>query len=253
MTRSPSTPARRSARALIAASVTSAIVVAAPALSASAQHDGREGGPADGGTSYQWPVGETGHGSGAVTWSTPQRRGASFASTTRWWGAAGTLITIEGPRAPHRFPFRLDLPPDSRLRLNDHGEVVAWRHGRRIGLLGKPWAENDRGKRIKTWYSVHGQVVTQHVPFGRHARFPLTADPWWNPFTWQWDTAFSVAWSQVRDCGSEAVRTMGLVAGPTSIGNILLKHVAGRAAVMVPGGAYAYAALGVYGCLGSFF
>ena len=202
---------------------------------------------------YQWPRGEVAHGRGSVTWSSPGRPGVSFEHSTRWWGAASTRFTITGPRSPHVYRFRVRLPHDSRLVLNRHGEVVAWQHGRRLGVFGRPWAANSHGKRIKTWYSVRGHVISQHVPFRRHAAFPITADPWWNPFSWAWGDAFSVLWSEVRRCGTAAVKTIQMLAVPTVLTNIALIHVAGRAAVMVPGGPYAYAALGVYGCLGSYF
>jgi hypothetical protein len=95
--------------------------------------------------------------------------------------------------------------------------------------------------------------VKQHIRLGPQTRFPVTADPWWNPYSWDWGSVFSVAWSEVRTCGQGAITTMSYVAAPTVATNILLVHVAGRAAVMVPGGAWAYAGLGVYGCIGNYF
>ncbi len=201
----------------------------------------------------KWPIGDVEHSGGTVSWHARRAKHASFRHATRFWGAATTKIRIRGAHAPHTYAFHLRLPAHVRLQENRFGEVIATRHGHKVGILGKPWAEDAHGHRVRTSYSLRGRVVKQHVWFNRHSTFPITADPWWNPFSWKWGAAFSVVWDQVRTCGRGAIDTIKYLAGPTVIGNILLKHVAGRAAVMVPGGAYAYAGVAIYGCLGSYF
>ncbi len=199
-----------------------------------------------------WPAGET-SGGGTVTWTADPAQHVTFRHSTGWWGAASTMIRIHGPRAPHVYAFHLRLPKGVSLVKNRFGEIVARRHGHPVGILGRPWATTSSGHHLTTWFSLHDRVVKQHIRFGQHAHFPITADPWWNPFTWQWHTAFSLTWSEVDKCGTAAVTTMSYLAGPTAATNVLLVHVAGRAALMVPGGAFAYAGLGVYGCIGSYF
>ncbi len=199
-----------------------------------------------------WPSGETA-GGGRVTWSVRPARHAAFRHSTRWWGAAGTRVRIRGPRARHVYAFRMRLPRHVSLRANRFGEVMARRHGHPVGILARPWARNARGHRVKTWYTVRGDVVRQHVVFGRHSRYPITADPWWNPFTWRWGEAFRVAWDEVTTCGEGAMRSVLSVGGTTGTTNLLIKHVAGRTALMIPGGAYTYAGFAAWGCIGSFF
>ncbi len=200
----------------------------------------------------EWPAGRTSTGQ-QVSWTAHRSRHTSYRQATGWWGAATTKIRIRSARAPHLYHFHLRLPAHVQLAKNHFGEVVASRRGHVVGLLGHPWAKDAGGHHLRSWYTVHGRVLVQHVRFGRHTRFPVTADPWWNPFTWHWSSLFAVAWSEVTSCGEGAIKTMSYVAAPTALTNILLVHVAGRAALMVPGGAYAYAALAVYGCLGSYF
>jgi hypothetical protein len=199
-----------------------------------------------------WPVGETA-GGGSVSWSTRSVRHTSFRQSTGWWGAASTRIKIWASTAPHVYAFRMRLPRHVTLSTNRFGEVVARRHAHRVGMLARPWAKDPRGHHHRTWYTARGHVVTQHVAFGRHARFPITADPWWNPVTWQWGEAFSVAWKQVTRCGKGAANAVLSIGGTTGVTNILLKHVAGRAALMIPGGGYTYAGFAAWGCIGSFF
>ncbi|MGI8887815.1 MAG: hypothetical protein ACR2GB_02405 [Nocardioidaceae bacterium] len=142
-----------------------------------------------------------------------------------------------------------------KLSKNAFGEVVAKRRGAAVGLLAAPWARDDAGHKKASWFTVHrdGRVVKQHVRFGHHAAFPIRADPWWNPMDWEWSEVFSVTWHGVRSCGDGAVNYVGELAGGVATTNLLLTHVAGRAALMVPGGAYAYAGWAAIGCLGSFF
>jgi hypothetical protein len=199
-----------------------------------------------------WPAGVVA-GGGHVTWSAERTSHTSFRQARRWWGAASTRIRIHRHSARHVYAFRMRLPRHVSLSLSHFGEVVATRHGRRVGMLGRPWATDSRGHHKHTWYTVHGRVVKQHVAFGRRASFPITADPWWNPVTWHWDTVFSVAWREVRSCGRGAVHALVDIGGATGTTNVLLKHVAGRAALMVPGGEYTYAGFAVWGCIGSFF
>ena len=151
------------------------------------------------------------------------------------------------------YAFHFHLPRHVTLRRNSFGEILALRRGHKVGILGRPWAKNARGHGLRTWYTLRGNVVRQHVTFDRHTHFPVRADPWWNPFTWNWGAAFVVVRDDVRSCGEGAINMVSYLAGPTLTTNLLLKHVAGRAAVMIPGGAYAYAAVGIYGCLGSYF
>jgi hypothetical protein len=199
-----------------------------------------------------WPIGETAGGR-SVHWTARRPRHAAFHQGTRWWGAATTRVRIRGPAAPHVYAFHVHLPRGVRLVENSFGEVLARRAGHPVGILGQPWARDSDGHHLGTWYTVHRRVVRQHIRFGPRARFPITADPWWNPFTWHWRSAFVVAWHEVRSCGQAAVTTMSYLAAPTVATNVLLIHAAGKVALTVPGGGYAYAGLGVYGCIGSFF
>jgi hypothetical protein len=201
---------------------------------------------------HSWPRGEAA-GGGTVSWSTRSTRQTHFRQATGWWGAASTKVRIRGASAPHVYAFRMRLPPHVSLSMSSFGEVLAIRHGHRVGMLARPWAKDATGHRLHTWYTLRRHVVKQHVAFGPHTRFPITADPWWNPFTWRWGSAFSVARREVSSCGRGAVNALLEIGGTTVTTNIVLKHIAGRTALMIPGGEYTYAGFAVWGCLGSYF
>ena len=50
-------------------------------------------------------------------------------------------------------------------------------------MIDAPWAVDASGKRLPTFYSVNGDVITQHV-VTTAARYPIVADPY---FRWYWD------------------------------------------------------------------
>jgi hypothetical protein len=98
------------------------------------------------------------------------------------------LIHIDSADAPERFEFQIGGDV-TELRLNADGSVGALdQRGAEIATAARPWAVDDAGVRVPTHFETDGTTLTQVIQHrGRDFAYGIVADPWWNPFTWDWD------------------------------------------------------------------
>jgi len=81
------------------------------------------------------------------------------------------------------------------------------------------------------------------------ATYPVTADPWWNPFSWNWSKIGKAFISSLTTClGGAAKATLGIGAG-TVTANVAAKIVSGKLMVQVAGGPWGYFAVAAGGCI----
>lgn len=90
-------------------------------------------------------------------------------------------ITAHDKSAPSSYDFELVTPPDSTAALSEDGSVVVTdEDGAFLGGVAAPWARDASGSEIDTWFTLHDNVLTQHldVTGADEVVYPVIADPW---------------------------------------------------------------------------
>jgi len=78
--------------------------------------------------------------------------------------------------------------------------------------------------------------------------YGITADPWWNPFSWNWSKIGHAFVSGLTRCGGGALKgALGIGGGVVTVN--LIKKGAGTFMVRAAGGPYVYVAAGAAGCI----
>lgn len=168
-------------------------------------------------------------------------------------GGTRTLIKIDGSTAPTSYVFPVSLPAGGRMAVDSAGRVVVTVNGKAVGRFEAPWARDANGKAVPTRYRVQGSNVVQTIAHKGATAYPVVADPWWNPFSWNWSKIWKgtirIAKSALKKCiGGALYGVLGLGAG-TAVTNVSLKYVAKRQMIKVAGGGWAYVGAGAAGCI----
>lgn len=163
-------------------------------------------------------------------------------------GSTRFLSVLESKDAPERYEYRfegadLDLQDDGSIIVRD-GDLIA-------GVIDAPWATDAAGTTVPTHYEVTGDTVTQVVSHtaGDFA-YPVTADPWWNPFSWKWSKIGKASVSGLKKCGIGAIGgTGGSLAGNVVVN--VVRNAAGKSFISIYGGPYGLIGVAVAGCVGN--
>ena len=161
------------------------------------------------------------------------------------------LISIDSPAAPERYTFPIGGDVVSLSQQADGGVVALNADGDPIAQLAAPWARDANGRDVPTRFEVEGTTVVQVVEHrGGDFAYGITADPWWNPFSWSiWRSGPARALGSVLSrCGAGALKTtLGLGAGTVSVN--IVRAARGLSKLAVPGYGWGYVAVGVAGCV----
>ncbi|MEU7647287.1 hypothetical protein [Streptomyces huasconensis] len=105
-------------------------------------------------------------------------------------GGVRALITVNNANAAKEYRFDLDLPDGAVTEQLDDGSVMVLTDSTEdadvIGAFEAPWAKDVNGNPVPTTYRVENGALIQTVAFDQNTAFPVVADPWWNPFSWNW-------------------------------------------------------------------
>lgn len=142
------------------------------------------------------------------------------------------LISIDSADAPERYRFdmggdvsKVELMPDGGAAAVDDAGVV-------IATAPAPWAVDAAGVDVPTHFEVSGGNTLVQVVEHKAGSFQygITADPWWNPFSWPWGKwvkkASSAVSKALTKCGyGVLVGALGLGLG-TGTTNLLIEKTA---------------------------
>ncbi|MEU7646918.1 hypothetical protein [Streptomyces huasconensis] len=168
-------------------------------------------------------------------------------------GGVRSLITVNNADAAKEYRFDLSLPDGAVTQQQEDGSVLVLagtgEDADTIGGFEAPWAKDAHGNPVPTSYRIENGALVQTIAFDENTTFPVVADPWYNPFSWHWKKIWGVTSRGLSRCGVGGFKNaLGLGGGTVSV-NVVLKKVAGRAAMMLPGGGYAYLSAAAWGCI----
>jgi len=151
--------------------------------------------------------------------------------------------------APERYAFPISGDA-ARLVNTGDGSVVAYDSSMAtIAMLAPAWARDAGGRAVPSHYELDGTTVIQVVEHraGGFA-YGITADPWWNPLSWDWEKIGEVAVSGLTKCGGGALKgALGIGGGVVTVN--MIKKGAGTYMVRAAGGPYVYVAAATAGCI----
>ncbi len=107
--------------------------------------------------------------------------GVSIAVTDEGGGSFRSLLHIPSYNRVNEFEFSFSTDV-SLEHLQDGGIVVRDEEGDILGTLAAPWAVDDKGDPVPTWYEIRRNSVVQIVSPNQSTQFPVVVDPFWIPF-----------------------------------------------------------------------
>jgi len=101
-------------------------------------------------------------------------------------GGVRMLTIIDNPNAPTAYEYKVSVPNGGHIELAlDGSAIVLGRKDKVVAVVEAPWAKDATGKSVETHFTTDGQTLTQHVQHNvPGVVYPVTADPWWKPWTW---------------------------------------------------------------------
>jgi hypothetical protein len=95
-------------------------------------------------------------------------------------GGVRQVINIKDSSAPDFYDFPVEIGRGEKLEITENaGAVVKNAKGETKIAIAKPWAKDNNGKDLKTWYTVEkGNILRQNINL-KDAVFPVAADPTW--------------------------------------------------------------------------
>jgi hypothetical protein len=167
-------------------------------------------------------------------------------------GSTRIMAVIPGKQAGLTLTYPMTLPNGAKLVTSADGSVQVISSTRTgnmlLGTLSAPWARDAQGNPVATQYKIKGHSIVQVVSPGKSAVYPITADPWWNPFSWNWSAIGHVLLSGLEKCGLGMLGvSSGLVGANVAVN--LVRNAAGKYLVSIYGGPYGLIGSAAAGCL----
>lgn len=91
-------------------------------------------------------------------------------------GTNASFVVIENDNAPDAYEFAIGDASHTLVAGEDGSVQVFDSDGQIVNYLMAPWARDADGVELPTWYTIEGNIVTQHVDTS-NAACPVVADP----------------------------------------------------------------------------
>ncbi|MFE7594733.1 DNRLRE domain-containing protein [Kitasatospora sp. NPDC057512] len=165
-------------------------------------------------------------------------------------GGSRTLQVIKNANAPHEYRVPVTLPAGTSLRQEPDGSVVIVpaNPDEPVAAIRAPWAKDAHGNDVPTSYRLEGDTLVQRVDFTASTAFPVVADPWWNPWSWNWKRTGKVVKNAAKKCGMGALSAYVPVQAHHVSVNIQRARN-GLRLVKFAGGPWGYVTVAGAGCL----
>lgn len=163
-------------------------------------------------------------------------------------GSTRFLTILDGKEAAQQYEYRFE---GAELDLQGDDSVLVYQEGALTGVVDVPWAKDANGLDVPTRYEIEGDALIQVIDHasGNYA-YPVVADPWWNPATWQWKKIGRATVKGLKKCGLGALGISGGVVGANVAVNVG-RTVAGKYLVSIYGGPYMLVGVAAAGCVGN--
>ena len=136
-------------------------------------------------------------------------------------GGVRIITVIDGPEAPERFEFEVEIEDDQEMVVGADGSVAILQDDREVvAWIPAAWAYDADGVPVDAGYSVEGSTLNLHVAHRATNNYPVVADP---KFTWGWVSGtvyFDKNETRVV-AGGMAVTATGLASLPTGVTQLL--------------------------------
>lgn len=166
-------------------------------------------------------------------------------------GGVQALIVIDSNHATTRYAFPINSDNGTNLAVETDGSVTMYDNAGTItGTVATPWARDANGNTVPTHFEINGTTLTQIVDHQNGAyTYPIVADPWWNPFSWNWSKVGKTLVKGLTDCLGGAAKTTLGIGGGVVTANVVAKIASGKLMVQMAGGPWGYFAVGAAGCI----
>ena len=88
-----------------------------------------------------------------------------------------SLIVIGSADAPKDYSFKFRLGRNQSLKKGPGGLVFIMENGESAYEIMPAWAKDAKGNDVKSYYTIKGKTLIQHVSFDENTQFPVVADP----------------------------------------------------------------------------
>jgi hypothetical protein len=94
-------------------------------------------------------------------------------------GGIRQIINITSADAPNIYDFKVTGIKNGNIIIDQEQAAIVDENNKVLITVGKPWATDNTGKELKTWYEILDKTtLRQHIDI-KNAVFPVIADPLW--------------------------------------------------------------------------
>jgi len=102
--------------------------------------------------------------------------------------------------APTEFEYGISVPPGASVE-QVFGTIRITLGDEILGSIREPWAIDADGKAVETYFTLEGNVITQHLVTTASTSYPIVSDPNWGYIgVWNLSGSYKVAWERLHTC-----------------------------------------------------
>lgn len=139
-------------------------------------------------------LGPTAAKNGAVVYAPSDQQSGGVVVEAMSDGSLQIQVVLQDAEDTHDLVYELDVSTNAKVEVMENGAVLAYTaDGGLEAGLAPPWAKDASGQDVKTYFTVDGTTVTQHVEATSSTAYPVTADPWFgiNLFSSIWRDSYN--------------------------------------------------------------
>lgn len=108
---------------------------------------------------------------------TKKAKRVSYLSHITGSASAQIISILHNRTQSNHLDYKVQLPKGTHFAIEKDGSVsIKDAQSKIYGMVKIPWAVDAKGKKLYTYYSIHSNLMRQHIDTS-HATFPVVADP----------------------------------------------------------------------------